>query len=539
MKRKLLVLGILPFFMVSVVFSQKLITEKQIPLTKEQKKYEPDFALPNQSTGGVTVYFEPMKAAKVKGEKRKFQRYEMQLDKDLNLVAGDFKTLGTPNSVRPKFHYKEFAINHSTWVDDETDDKINKMMLQLTKFDLDNNIIEVKSFELCDEKGFDNYRVTDYNGDLIIFAQYEKKKTKDKNEKNRDYLVYKRIDPVTLEVKNESELNLLGKDELGLEAFLIEKDKIFLVGPQLLQLKIGKMKIPQGWFVFKLNIDGTEEMRGQLTLPDKAVGVGSVYLTFNKDILYMIGEYGDPKKMQKTPSPPYGSSTSTTVKCTNPYLGIFLKKFDFDLVEKGTATFSYKESILKKLKKGNRGFTKKGGNYNLQDFYFLEDGSFYLTAEMFTKVYRAVCTKSDYFSYCQYFTDFNYMDGLVFKFNANGELDWLVQVDRDNYTKVYYGLIKSKKPLESGKLVSYLKTGNKMVILYNTPGRKYSGKRFGLSEVLVTPEGEMTDPFDYTSEQQFGLLDGGIIDIDDDQILAVGTDKKGNNLWVKKIKIFE
>jgi hypothetical protein len=131
------------------------------------------------------------------------------------------------------------------------------------------------------------------------------------------------------------------------------------------------------------------------------------------------------------------------------------------------------------------------------------------------------------------------MDGLVFKFNSNGELDWLVQVDRDNYTKTYYGLYKSKKPLEDGKLTSYLMPGNKLVLLYNTPGRKYSGKRFGLSEVVVTPEGEMTDPFDYTSEQQFGLLDGGIIDIGNYEILAVGTDKKGNNLWIKKIKIFE
>ena len=75
-------------------------------------------------------------------------------------------------------------------------------------------------------------------------------------------------------------------------------------------------------------------------------------------------------------------------------------------------------------------------------------------------------------------------------------------------------------------------TGNKLVLLYNTPGRKYNGKRFGLSEVVVTPEGEMTDPYDFTSEQQFGLLDGGIINIGDNEILAVGTDKKGNKVVV-------
>ena len=49
----------------------------------------------------------------------------------------------------------------------------------------------------------------------------------------------------------------------------------------------------------------------------------------------------------------------------------------------------------------------------------------------------------------------------------------------------------------------------------------------------------MTEPADFTSEQQFGLLDGGIIDIGDQQILAVGTDKKANNLWIKKIKVYE
>jgi hypothetical protein len=537
MKKRLLVLSLILGFAVSSVLSQKLVSEKQIELTKNQKKYEMDFALPSGTAGNFTVFFEPQRAPKVKGERMKFQRYEMVLDKDMNVVSEEFKTLGTGSSVKPKIYFDNFRIAYTTWVDNETEDKINKMMFQLIKYDNNNLIMEIKDYELCDEKGFGTYKVTNYNGELFVLAQYEKKKTKDKNEKNRDYLVYKRIDPNTMELKAESELNLLGKDELGLEAVSIIKDKIYLVGPQLLQMKIGNWKIPKGYYIFKLNLNGEEETRGEITIPVKAMGVGSVYLAEGNGMLYMAGEYGDPKKIYRAPSVPYSGSSS--VKVANPFIGMFIKKYDFDLQEKGTATFSYKEKILAKLKKGNKGFTKKGGNYNLQDFYFLSDGSFYITAEMFVKYYRSVCTDNGYVSFCSYYTDFDYMDALIFKFTPNGELDWLVQVDRDNYKKTYYGYIKTNKPLDPGKLETYLVNDEKMVCLYNTPGRKYSGKRFGLSEVVITKDGQMTDPYDFTSEQQFGLLDGGLINIGNNEMMAVGTDKKGNNLWVKKIKIID
>ncbi|NTW31151.1 MAG: hypothetical protein HGB12_00700 [Bacteroidetes bacterium] len=527
--------------------SQSLISEKQIPLTKDQTKYEMDFALINSTVGGATVFFEPQKADKVKGEKRKWERYEMIIDKDMNVSGGEYKTLGTKNSIKPRIYFDNFRIAYTTWVDDEYLDtvwgkkgdykikEVPKIVFQLVKYDNNNKITDIEDYVLCDEKGFDSYRVIQYKGELLVMAQYEKKKTKNPDEKNRDFLVYNRIDPATMKVKANAELNLLGKDELGFEAFVAANDKIFLVGKQLLQTKVLGIKMAKSYFIFRLGLDGTEEARGTITIPFADKGIGSVYLYENNDTIYMAGEYGDPKSMGgRAPSMKAGS-----VKCLNPFEGMFIKKFDFDLKEVATATFDYKEKIMKKLKKGNPKFNPRKGNFNLQDFYVLPDGSFYITAEMFVKIYKTTETKSgDYVTY-RYYTEFYYMDAVVFKFNAKGELEWLDQIDRDDYKRTYSGHLKTQKPLEPGKLEVFLMKDSKLACFYNTPGRKYGKKRFGLSEVVVSSNGDMSQVYDYTSEAQFGLLDGGLIKIDDNTIMAIGTDKKEKNCWVKKIKIVD
>jgi len=534
MKSKITLLTMLMGLITSAVFSQSLISENKTELSRAQQKNEMDFALRNYQTNGVTVFFEPEKAEKVKGEKRKYQRYEMALDENLKVVGEGYKIIGTKNSVKPRLYFDDFRIGYTTWVDDETDDKVNKIMFQLIKYDNNNVITSIKDFEMCDEKGFDSYRVVTYEGKVYVMAQYEKRKTKNKDEKNRDYLVFMRINPISMDVEVQKELNLLGKDELGLESFLVTKDKIFLAGKSLLQTKVLGWKIPKGFIAFRLSLDGDEEARGEITIP-AGMGIANIYMAENNGMLYMAGEYGDPKAMGKAPKMP---ANNKTVKVSNPYLGMFIKKFDFNLQEQATATFDYKEKVLRKLKKGNAGFTKRGGNYNLQDFYFLPDGSFYITAEMFTKFYETRVTKTQYLTIYNYYTHYNYMDALLFKFTPNGELDWVDQIDRDNYRKTYSGHIRSQKPLDPGKLITFLGPDDKLAMLYNTPGRKYGKKRFGLSEVIVSRDGQMTDPYDFTSNAEFGLLDDGIISIDPNTVIAVGTDKKGDFLWTKKISLF-
>lgn len=156
---------------------------------------------------------------------------------------------------------------------------------------------------------------------------------------------------------------------------------------------------------------------------------------------------------------------------------------------------------------------------------------------MFVKYYETRVVKGQYTTTYYYYTHFDYMDAIVFKFTPNGELDWLIQIDRDNYRKTYSGHLRTQKPLEPGKLETFLVKDNMLACLYNTPGRKYGKKRFGLSEVLVHPDGKVDGPFDFTSDAQFGLLDGGIIQTDGNEVIAVGTDKKEDYLWVKKIRL--
>ena len=118
---------------------------------------------------------------------------------------------------------------------------------------------------------------------------------------------------------------------------------------------------------------------------------------------------------------------------------------------------------------------------------------------MYNKEYHTVLNTIDYYNNYSNYTDYNYLNGFVFKFNANAGLDWLVQIEKDNYTKEYSGFIKDNKPQESGKLESYLLPDKKLAVLYNTQGRKYSSNRFGLYEVLITPQGDLTNPYEFTS----------------------------------------
>ena len=527
------------FVSVSYAFSQSVISEKQIVLTKEQKKHEPDFAIYNDSLKGVTLVFEPKQAPFVKGEKKKFVRYELQLDNELNLFSGDFRTVDTKLSLHPKIVFDTFSIAYYTWVDIGSDHKFNKMMLQIVQYDKENNVILSKSFELCDEKGFACNRISRYKNDLIVLTQYEALHGKDKNEKNKSHLLYTRINISMLELINQTDLMLQPNDDISLDAVLIEKDKLFIVGSQLMKADSGFAKIPKTWFAFRFNLDGTEEKRVELSIAANNFTIGSAFLRFNKDLLYLVGEFGNLSDMKKIPLPDYQSTVSGSAKCPNLYQGMYVKKLDFDLIEKSSATFQYKEDVLSKMKKPYKNPFKKGESLNFQDFFFCDDGSFFISAEMYNKEYRWDAIKIDYYNNYGIFTNYNYLDGLIFKFNANTGLDWLVQIERDRYPMEYTGFILDKIPQDNGKLDVHLLSDQKLAVLYNTPDRKYSANRFGLSELLLTPLGDRKNLVEFTKDQQFELIDGGLVDLGNNEVLAFGTNPKTNDIWIKKIKISE
>jgi hypothetical protein len=515
--------------------AQSLVSEKKIELTKDQRKNEPLGALYNAQSGGALVYFESQKAKKEKGSKRTWQRYEMATDKDLNVTGGEYVTLGTKHAVRPRIFFDNFRIGYTSWIDDEG--KNDMMMIQVIKFDNQNKIMEIKDFEVCAEKEFGNYRIIRAGNEIIMMVQMESK-SKDKNERGLDYVKYYRINANTLEIAAQNDLNLLGKREFGLENLMFHNNKIYMVGIEFQQIKPFKWKFPKSYMLFKLSMDGTEEARSVVELPQGFRAAG-VQMAANNNDLVIAGEYASGKAKQVAPKQP---AQNKTVKVSNPYIGLFIMKYDANRLEqKAVNTYDYEKDIMKKLRKGNPGFSKKGGSFSLNDFYFLSDGSFYITAEMFVKYWQTEVSKSTAGNMAittyRYYTHYKYLDAIVYKFSPNVELEWLVQIDRDMYTRKYDGHLKSEKPIDPGKLDTYILNGDKLAAFYNTPGKKYNAKRFGLSAITVTKDGEATDPIDFNSEFQFCQIDGGLIRIDNDHLIAVGTDKKGDNLWFKKIKI--
>lgn len=513
----------------STAFAQVLVSEKKLELTKDQRKNEMEGALGDSETGGALVYFEAKKAEKVKGQKRQFERYETVLDPNLNVVSGDYVILGTKNAVRPKVFYEDMRIGYTTWVDEEG--KTDMVMVQIIKFDKKNKVKEVKDLEVCAEREFKDYRVISLGANLIIMVQYE---SKEKETKNLDFVKYIRVDVNTMEVKSETDLNLLGRNAFGIEYLLANEGKIYMVGKELATIKPFNITTTKGYILFRLNLEGQEEARQPLELP-QGLKIGGVQLHINNGDLLLAGEYALGGGKERKPVSPNGSKT---VQVSNPYIGIFVMNMDKSSFKtKTTNVYDYQKDVLKKLRKGNPGFNKKGGSFVLNDFVFLPDGSFYLTAEMFVKYWRTVVTQSGNIKTSKYYTDYKYLDAVVYKFNPKCEMDWIIQVDRDEYTKTHKGHLSSEKPIEPGKLDVFLQSNKKLAVLYNTPGKKYGKKRFGLSELLVSPDGNSGEAVDFTSEAQFGMLDGGLIRVDANTVLAVGTDKKEDYLWVKKIKL--
>ncbi len=511
------------------LFAQTLISEKQIPLTKEQRKNEPIYAMHNEASNGVMVLFESSKAKREKGEKRKYQRYELSADQNLNVTDGSYVTLGTKNSVKPKFFFKDFRIGYTTWIDD--DEKTDMMIVQIIKFDKSNKVIDVKDFEVCTEREFSDYQIVSNNGDLILLVQYE---SKAKETKNLDFVKYYRIDGNTLEIKSESDLNLLGRDQFGIESMLAVNNAIYLVGKQLQQIKPFKFKLTKDFILFKLDENGKEQGRTTLGLPN-GFKMAGVQLTTHKNDLYLIGEYAPSTAQPVMKSYP---ANNKSVKVSNSYIGMFVSNYSLSDLTKGvTKVYDYEKDIMRKLRKGNPGFNKKGGSFVLSDFMFLPDGSFYVTAEMYVKFWRTTVTKEATQTVYRYYTDFDFKDAVVYKFTKDCELDWLYQIDRDSYTANYTGHLKSEKPPTGGKLDVFLLDNNSVSVMYNTPGGKYGKRRFGLSGLNISPEGTSKDAVDFTSDSQFGQIYGGVVRVDNNTIIAVGTDKKEDNLWFKKIKL--
>jgi hypothetical protein len=514
--------------------AQSLISEKKILLTKDQRKNEPIGAFYESKSDGVLVYFESKKAKKEKGEKRTWERYEMTIDKNLEVKGGDYNTLGTKFAIRPRLYFSDYRIGYTSWVDEEG--KTDIMMVQIIKFDLNNKILEVKDYEISPEKAFKNYRVITAGDKILIMAQFESKGTGDKgkSDKGMDYVKFITVNALNLEVESSNELNLLGKNEFGIEDLMFYNNKIYMVGIELQIIKPFKWKFPKNYILFRLAIDGKEEARQNLALDSKFRMAGG-QLAINGENLCVAGEYALTSTKQVAPKTP---ASNKTVKVSNPYVGIFMMQFDLNsLKNKAINTYDYEKDIMKKLRKGNAGFNKKGGSFVMNDFIFLADGSFYLTTEMFVKYFNTTVVKTDYFTTWYYYTYFDYMDAVIYKFSPKADLDWLVQIDRDTYRRKYRGHLSAEKPLINGKLDTYLMDNENLVALYNTPGRKYSEKRFGLSGITMTKDGKVNEPVDFTSDFQFGLLEDGLIQIDRTTVIGVGTDKKEDNLWLKKIKL--
>jgi hypothetical protein len=535
MKNYRYIFFIILLLLISGVDAQQIIGDVQVELTPSQKKHDPSYGFVNKKTGGLTIFFEPQTAPFEKGEPIKYERYELQLDKDLNIFSGDFRTLDAWYSLQPKIFWNETSIGYYIWLNKKAGKETGFIVLQIIKYDNDNNITATKSIELCDEKEFESYKISSYNGSLLIFYSMEVKTVKENKISKVAHFFYKRIDIASLNITDEYELNLIANEELGLESVLVENDKIFFICPELTQTDSNFIKIPKSWLVFKLNLDGTVDKINEIALPGSGATIGSAYLSIYKDEIYIVGEYGISNDMLKTPKPPYGSSTSATIKCTNPFMGIYLKKLGADLQEKTSVFYSYKDDILPKIKKGNKSFIKKSINLHFEQFYFTNDGSFYVTAETYNKTYRI--NGADNVS--ANFTEFNYLDGLVFKFNSSLNLDWFIELDKISYSKIYPYYIKEKKPFENGRLSTFMTPSFNLAVFYNAVGKEYRLNRYGFNHVLISAAGVMSNPVDLSNNQQFELIDGGIIDIGNNEIFAVGTHAQSKNIWIRWLKIKE
>lgn len=488
---------------------QELVFETQFELPKSQYKAGIQKVCADTAQEKVWISFMPEKTSFSEENPYNRKKFELVLNKKIQVISQQYAPQSDNRPVKVKYAWKNSWIGTVIRTNNQTNP--NQRELVLILYDHKGSILKEQSFVLCPAKQLEKYNDILVQDTLFCFYEKEISTT----ERTIEIL---KINLNDLNILVQKPLTL-PNSKFGLFDVRYLQEQILMWGAEVDLQKFGSERIPHKNTLFQLNGQG-EILNTWNILSDMETD----YLHFSSDKeknIYVLGEY-------------------TKSKSHDDIIGIFIQKLQPSGITTWIKQYDYKGELQKSIRTSSTGsmlYTQ--GGVLLHKLFCTDNGELVVQAELFTKrqYSNTNFNNNSMFmggvggSFADPYTDYEYFDILLMKFDKQGNYIRTERIPRTRQVKTYTGHLYSRKPVEKSYIYSQFVNQNIFVLYMNL---QHNGKYHYLYACKYDiPSSQITNITDLSTDG-FEVMDNlGIQSITSNQVVVLGTNGKGNLLWVK------
>jgi len=489
--------------------SQELAFETQFELAKSQYKAGIQKLCTDTAQKKVWVSFMPEKVSFSEENPYNRKKFELVLNEKMQVASQQYTAQSDNRPVKVKYAWKNSWIGTVIRTNNQTNP--NQKELVVIQYDNKGVIVKEQFFALCPAKQLEKYNDVLVNDTLFCFYEREisiNERAVEMLKINLNTLISIRQKPLTLP-----------NSKFGLFDVCYLQNQIYMWGAEVDLQKFGVERIPHKNTLFQISEQGEISAKWDI-LPDFETD----YLHFSsyKDKnIYVLGEY-------------------TKSKSHDDMMGIFIQKLQPAGTTAWTKQYDYKGELQKSIRTSSTGsmlYTQ--GGVLLHKLFCTDNGELIVQAELFTKrqYSNTNFNNNSMFmggvggSFADPYTDYEYFDILLMKFDNQGNYIRTERVPRTRQVKTYTGHLFSRKPVEKSYIYSQLINQHVFVFYMNL---QQNGKYHYLYACKYnTSSGQITNISDLSTDGFEVISNLGVQNIATNQVVVAGTNSKGNLLWLK------
>lgn len=492
--------------------SQELTFETQFELSKSQYKAGIQKVCGDTIQKKVWISFMPEKVSFSEENPYSKKKFELVLNEKLQIESQQYTPQTDNRPIKIKYAWKNYWIGVVIRTNNQTNP--NQRELVVVQYDHKGSISKEQFFPLCPAKQLEKHNDILVKDTLFCFYEKEISST----ERSVEML---KINLNDLNVVSQTTLTL-PNSKYGLFDVQYIGEQILIWGAEVDLQRFGSERIPHKNALFQISGKG-EILNTWSILPDLETN----YLHFSVDKqnnIYVIGEY-------------------TKYKFHDEMMGIFIQKIEAHKKTLWAKQYDYRGELQKSIRTSNSGsMLYSQGGVLLHKLFCMSNGELIIQAELFTKrQYSNANFNNNMFmggvggSFADPYTDFEYFDVLLIKFDKEGNYVQTERIPRTRQIKTYTGHLFSRKPVEKSYIYSQninehiyvlymnLQHNGKYHYLYGCKYHAASGQIVNLSDLSM----DGFEVLDHISTQT----------VSKNQVVVVGTNSKGNLLWVKGLTL--
>ncbi|MCS7076930.1 MAG: hypothetical protein NZ455_09495 [Bacteroidia bacterium] len=495
--------------LLNIALAQDLISEAQFDLPKFLYRAGIQRVLVDSLHKKIWISFMPEKNSFSEDNPNGKKKFEMVLNQNIQPETQQYSTHADNRPIKIKYVWRDYWIGIATRTNNQANPNQKEVLLVL--YDQKGNLHKEQFFVLCPAKQLEKYHDLLLGDTLVCFYEREFSNT----ERSVEML---KINLNSLQIIAQKVLSL-PNSKFGLMDVLNLNGRLYIWSAEIDLQKFGTERVPRKNTLFELDSNG-QILHACAIHPEAETN----YLHFTTDTqknIYVIGEY-------------------TKSKSQDEMIGIFVQKFQHDGLTVWTKQYDYKGELQKSIRTSSMGsmLYTQGGVY-LHKLFYTQEGELVAQAELFIKrqYSNTNFNNTSMFmggvggSFADPYTDYEYFDILLIKFDPNGNYLRTDRIPRTRQIKTYTGHLFSHKPIEKSYVFSHYTQQNIFVFFMNT---QQNGKYHHLHACKYNPFTGQIKTISDLSADGFEVIDYLPTQlIAHNQIVATGTNNKGNLLWVK------